>query len=174
MQTKAIWFVVGVIVLALLGYGFMDRDEKTEDMEIGEVPESQEVMEGKKMAFSEFIKGGGSYKCEVHQNINGGDNVGTVYVSNGMTRGEFEMTTGGKIITMSMIARDGYSYSWSTMTPGMGMKVKIVSPDTMNPGTKTPSQSFDTDEIGDYDCDPWTLDTSKFAVPTDIKFQSLN
>jgi hypothetical protein len=129
---------------------------------------------GKKMAFSEFMKQGGSYKCTVNQNIGGTESKGTTYMSEGMVRGEFVTVAQGMSMTASLIVRDGYTHSWTSMMPTMGFKSKVVTSAPSDTEADTSgTYSFDGNQIGDYDCQPWTPDASMFALPSGTTFTEM-
>src|SRR6185295_13570004 len=103
------WILVGAIVV--VGGYFAFSKNKAADMngtsnqgEQAQVPSEA----GKKMAFSDFVKQGGSYKCTVTQDVNGTQTQGTTYLSGGMMRGDFSTQAQGTNMTMTMIVRDGY------------------------------------------------------------------
>lgn len=131
---------------------------------------------GKKIAFSEFIKQSGSYKCTVNQSLNNTVTKGTTYLSNGMIRGEYNTKVSGMSVDSTILVRDGYTYSWNSMMPSMGFKMKVqTTTNTPNVGASASgSYSFNAEQIGDYDCQAWTVDQSKFAVPTTITFKEMS
>jgi hypothetical protein len=59
----------------------------------------------------------------------------------------------------------------------MGFKVKIPdSANNVNGNTNTDVQgtySWNAEQIGDYNCEPWTVDQSKFELPKGITFTEL-
>ncbi|MFZ2522405.1 MAG: hypothetical protein WAX44_00510 [Minisyncoccia bacterium] len=187
MSTKTIGSIVVVLIVVVAGYLFFGN-KSTDDkvMESGEVMENKtlevstnttgnttESQMGKKMAFSDYMKGNGSYKCDVHQDFSGTDSHGIIYISGGMVRGDYETSIQGTTMQMTMVVKDGYSYTWNSMMPGSGFKSKIT--EGSNSTKQTPSNySFDANQIGEYDCQSWTPESSKFSVPTNIKFQSVN
>jgi len=148
-----------------------DRD----NLETSAPLESTNPNAGKKMAFSEFIKQNtGSYKCTVDQDIDGSITAGTTYVSDGMIRGEYNTKVQNINVDTTFIVRDGFSYSFTSLAPTMGFKVKITEPKAGDTTTATSgSYSFNAEKIGDYNCEPWTLDASKFTVPTNITFKEI-
>ncbi len=137
-------------------------------------PNGDKPTSGKKMAFSEFLKTGGSYKCEVNQYVNNIESKGTTYINDGMVRGEFNTRVNGMNMDSTLIVRDGYTYSWTSMMPSAGFKAKVVAQkgDT-NTGTSG-TYSFNSEQIGDYNCEAWSLDASKFTIPTDITFTDVS
>lgn len=182
---KTITWVIVMVILIGGGYYALNSDVELEELNNSKEQTSDSVEEnnpnstqGKKMAFSQFLKQGGSYKCEVNQYIGGDyENVtkGITYVSDGMIRGEYNSKTQNISVDSTVIVRDGYTYSWTSMAPTMGFKAKVVTDGQTNTNTGTSGNySWNADQIGDYSCEPWAVDISKFTVPTNINFQELN
>jgi hypothetical protein len=133
---------------------------------------------GKKMAFGQFIKQGGSYQCTVNQYIDAGyssTTKGTVYISDSNIRGDFATQVQGMKIDTSFILRDGFAYTWTSLA-NTGYKSKVTPQANTNTATDTKlsgSFNWNADMIGDYDCAPWTVNTSVFAIPANITFQEI-
>lgn len=130
---------------------------------------------GKKMAFSEFVKQGGSYQCTVNQYIDAGmsqTTQGTVFIDSGKVRGDFATKIQGMSIDTSFIVRDGFAYTWTSMT-SMGFKspVTVGANASGSTGATSGTYTWNAQQIGDYDCKPWTTDASKFTLPTSITFK---
>lgn len=164
MSKTTIGVIIGVVVL--VGAYFLLTSNK--GAENGPMNGKSQGGTEKKMAFSEFVKQGGSYKCSVVQALSDMENSGTVYFSGNMVSGEYNTVAEGRAITTYFIFRDGYSYTWSSFAPNTGFKVKEET-DTETRGT----YSWDASQIGDYNCESWTPDQARFAVPTDVTFQEL-
>jgi len=167
MPKTAIWVIV-ILVVLVGGYFLLSGGKSEPAMEEG--PEMTE----KKMAFSDFIKNpGGSYRCDVKMALSDFENSGVVYISGNMLRGEFTTVAEGMEVTTYIINRDGYTYTWSSATPGTGYKIMVAgesgSPDAPPAGT----YSWDASQIGDYNCVEWQVDASVFAVPTNVTFQEI-
>ncbi len=125
----------------------------------------------KKIAFSEFIKQGGSYKCMVTQTVATMTTMGTVYLDNGKVKAEFEVSVAGQTISTSMIIRDGYSYTWTSNSPTKGFKTKIATGGQGNSSTGTKGTIvWDGSQIGDYSCEPWVAEASMFEIPKTVTF----
>jgi hypothetical protein len=173
MSKTWIWVLVAIVVIvggfwAVFGAKNMDQTSEVSD-------NTTSVPEEKKMAFSDFIKQGGAYKCSVAQNVGGISTNGITYIDSGRVRGEYTATVQGTKVDSTMILRDGYTYSWSSMMPGQGFKTKVATSATGN--TSAPSSgaySFNADAIGDYNCEAWSVDESKFTVPTNITFKTVS
>ena len=175
--------LVGIIlVLIVIGGYFAYTKTRSKSEELGNVnpganSQNSEVgtvnPNGKKMAFDAFVRQGGSYQCTVHQSVNNVDSVGTVYVANGNMSGQFDTTVSGQTMTSNMIMKDGYMYSWSSMSPNMGFKMAIAG----NAGTGTngtmANAYADAPQFGDYDCQAWNGDSSKFTPPASVKFSEI-
>lgn len=163
-----------IVVVVILGGYFVFSGNK--GIKIGELGNTnQEQQTGKKMAFSQFLKQGGAYKCEVKQSMGDFENSGTMYFSGKNMRGEFSAVAEGKTMTTSFISRDGYSYTWSSLTPSMGIKVKAVE-NTETPGTDVNASgayAWNADQIGDYNCENWVADAAKFELPKNVIFQEI-
>jgi hypothetical protein len=172
---------IGIIVLiGALGTGayFVFKPEASVAPEIeikSEVSDTgTEAAAGKKMAFAEFIKQGGSYVCTVNQEVNNTTANGTVYISGTNLRGEFKTSYNGTNMNISTIVRDEYAYTWTSMMPSMGFKSKVVAPTGANTSAGTSgSYSWNAEAIGDYSCDPWTIDASKFVLPSGVTFSEV-
>lgn len=172
MQKIIMWVVI-VGVLAVGGYFALNPKNADEGAVVPE--ETTETMtEEKKMAFGEFVKGGGAYKCTVAQHVGDVTSNGTVYINDQMLRGEFNSAVNGLNVDSNMIVRDGYTYTWSSMTPNMGFKIKVAENTAGDVGASaSASYAWNSETIGDYDCEPWSIDASLFTVPANITFQEM-
>lgn len=171
--------IIGGILLVIVivgGYFSINKNKKVEEIKSEENKVEVKNTSGKKMAFSEFIKNGGSYKCTVHQYVGQTDTVGTTYVNSGMVSGKYETKVNGMNIVSNVLVRDGYSYSWNSIMPGTGFKSKVIDTPKDNPvpAPTSGSYSFNAEQIGDYDCKPDKVDQALFAIPASITFKEIN
>ncbi len=131
---------------------------------------------GKKIPFSELLKQGGSYQCTVDQYVGDMTSKGTVFIDKDRIRGEFSTTVQGMNVDTSMIVRDNFTYTWSSLMAGKGFKAKVVEvvggDAAVNTGTSG-TYSFNASQIGDYDCKEWSVDESKFVLPTNVTFTEI-
>ncbi len=167
-QVKTILSVLLAVVVVVGGYFALRTAPQTAN-----APVESSDNANKKMAFADFMKSGGTYKCTVNQSVNGVDTKGTTYLDNGMIRGEFSNKIQGYNIDVTFIVREGFTYTWTSMMPNTGFKSKVMMGSTSgsNAGTSG-SYSFNAEQIGDYDCQPWNADTSMFTIPANITFTS--
>jgi hypothetical protein len=167
-MSKTLSAIVVVVVLIVGGY-FIVKAKKPAEAPVvqNEGKKSGEESTGKKIAFSELVKQGGSYKCEVKQAMSDVENSGTVYMSGTNMRGDFSTIAEGRTMQSYFIMKDGYMYNWSSFAPTMGVKIKAdASAQAQAEGTYT----WSADQVGDYNCEPWTADETKFTPPSEVKF----
>lgn len=162
---------MGVLIVAVVVVGgyFLLTSKKAVDT-------NTEVRgeETKKIAFSELVKQGGSYKCDVKQAMSDFENSGTVYMNGSNLRGDFSTIAEGRPIDTSFIFRDGYSYTWSSALSTMGFKMKVPANAEMNGAIDASgTYGWSANQIGDYNCEPWTVDQSKFALPAGMTFTEI-
>ena len=172
MSKNLIISIAVVVVLAAVGGYFLIPSLMNNTQSGENQVNNPNENSGKKMAFSDFVKQGGSYQCEVNQSTDEIETKGTAFIHNGMVRGEYSTNLDGMNLTSTVIVRDGFAYSWNSLVPNTGFKVKT----TANGSTSSEASgeySFSPDQIGDYDCQPWAADDSKFTVPTSITFKEV-
>ncbi len=116
---------------------------------------------------------GGDHECSFTETNDMSDSTGQVYISGSKIRGDFNTTVkavSDMKVESHMISDGEFVYTWSSMLP-TGMKMPVV--ESSSATTSTDSQTFDYNQKLDYDCRPWTVDASKFVVPTEIKFTEI-
>lgn len=158
--------VIGAIVIGI--YSIASKDNKVKNDNVVVTPSTEQKPAGKKIAFSEFVKQNGSYKCSVDQTTGDFESKGTVYIKNGDMSGEFSTIAEGRDVKSYIIMKDGYMYTWSSASPQFGAKMAVKTDNSIN---TSGTYSWDPQQIGDYNCSDWTVDESKFTIPATIKFQ---
>jgi hypothetical protein len=98
---------------------------------------------------------------------------GTFYIAQGgeRLRGDFTSTIGGQTIESHLIRNDGFNYTWSSSL-NQGAKIKI-EPEVKSQVTAQKNTQMPIDENTVYDCTPWSIDPSKFVLPSGIEFIDL-
>lgn len=174
--------IVSVLIAgAIVGGIFFLKSDKVSESEIANQQQNQEDSQNqntetnsKKMAFADFVKQGGSYECTIKQYVAGTETSGTAFIGEGMIRGEYSTQTQGLTVNTSVIVRDGFAYTWTSMAPTMGFKAKVVEDTTTNAATSiSGSYSFNAEQIGDYDCKAWAFDAGKFTLPAGVTFREV-
>lgn len=181
MNKTTLFTLLGVAVIIVAGILiFKNKTPQTPTDTVNTTPDSASaggtMLAGKKMAFSEMVKQGGAYQCSVDQYLDAGMQQmtkGTVYVDDGKIRGEYSTTVQGMTIDTRVIVRDGFAYTWTSMA-SIGYKAPVVETVGGDASVGTAGKySWNDQLIGDYDCKPWSPDSSKFTVPTNITFQTM-
>lgn len=188
MTKTTIFSIIGaVIIIAVATVLIITNKPKTTDQdnlanqETDQTTQSNDDMSsnapsGKKMAFVDFVKQGGSYQCDVNQYIDSAYSAttkGKVYIAGGNIRGDYKTIVQGMNINSSMIVRDEMVYTWTSLS-STGYKSKVTADSTANTQAGASGNfSWNAEMVGDYDCTPWTTDASMFTIPASITFQEL-
>jgi len=140
--------------------------------------EEKAVLGTNKMTALELMKQGGSYKCGWDQSQNGSTSNIIVYIDGQMLRQEMKMKTPTIDIESSILVKDGYQYSWNSMTPGIATRTRMVENTGIYLKPNTPASSMEVTLAGldeqaqapGYSCQSWTADASIFTPPANVKF----
>lgn len=179
MTAKIILWIVIIAGVAAGGAALIQHTEK-EPTELSQEATGEELQQssGKKMAFSAFLQSDkGSYRCTVDQYLNDMDSDGVVYLEGGKIRGDFTTIAEGKPIATSFVIKDGYQYVWSDAAP-VGMKMAVEAGATGSAAAQAQGvYSWDAEQIGAYDCQPWLTrenHEARFALPSGVSFTDLS
>lgn len=177
--------LIGVVVL--VGVGFLiwggEKKDKSSNEELtadqimqqekeNEINSSEESF-NEKTSMSALVKKGGNYMCTVSHGTEVGDTKGTVYIAKDKIRGDFttNITVAGMgdmgNIDTHMISDGESTYTWSSASPE-GFKGPIDSESQTGSSSQVP-----TNQELDYKCVGWTVDDSKFSLPTNITFKQI-
>lgn len=167
MQKIILWFVVGIILVAVGYYGVTYKASHPKNETT--TPE----VSGKRTTFAEFLKRNDTGKCSVTQDISGIETTGTILTFNGMMRGEFGSEINGKIIKTDFLVRDGYNYTWTSTASDAGFKAKTTSLNKVRTDPELNSIWFNADTVVEYDCQPWLADQTKFLLPLGVTFKDV-
>lgn len=172
LKQKQLMVAIAVIILLLLGVGgyfLFSKNQLPSQNQTSNTTSGQE--NGSAMnSLVDLLAGGGNVTCnfDVPSDENGNSSKGTVYISNGNMRGDFQTTQDGKVTSMSMIRKGNDNYVWGDgMETGMKM---TLSPEDLKGKTNEASKYVDLNKKVDYRCNPWGVDSSKFNPPSNIRF----
>jgi hypothetical protein len=167
--------IVGVIVVGGIWASMSGKSSQTVDSTTS-VKSSMVSADGSfKGSLADLMKGGKSYQCTVNQTVEGITSTGTVYVSGEEhIRGDFTSTIPSYgNVKSSMITDASSVYVWTSMM-SQGFKSPRTTENTKVTGnTEAMKQGLDINQQLDYNCTPWTVDMSVFAVPTNITFKTM-
>ena len=148
--------------------------------------------------FAQFVNEGGSYRCTVSSDTSLAEGAdisadtpeegvvadevvvedrkidGTVFVKDGMLRGEYTTLANESVVNLAFITREGASYTWIPDTK-IGFVVNFTSsedPDIQKSAMET--YTFNLEEIGSYECYEEDVDINLFELPDGVRFQDLS
>ncbi len=112
---------------------------------------------------------GKNLMCTIDESSATSTVTGTMYISGNMMSGEFTSSSKGSLGMISHMIRNGDTvYAWSA---SQGAKMTF----TNLTGTSAQSKSsVNLDQKVGYKCSDWSVDNSKFAVPTNVKFTDVS
>jgi hypothetical protein len=125
-----------------------------------------------KSSLLDILESGATQNCTFTYNDKGSKTEGSVYIE-GTTkmRGDIKLTSSdNKVTNFSMIRVSDTTYVWG-FQGNTGYKMS-VSPKELSTNDYVKGY-LNTDYKTDYKCENWNPDSSKFAVPTNVKFTDL-
>lgn len=139
--------------------------------------ETSEAMERSTLA--SLFGRGENLMCDYAYSDDFGTQEGTVYVSGERVRGDFMMVGNDDAQTIAHIIRDDeYHYTWGTYdgeTYGTKINLADFDADAEAPAeSESDAPNLNYDHEYDFDCSPWSVDASKFTVPTDVTFTDIS
>jgi hypothetical protein len=161
--------VGAIIILGLGGFFFLNKNKSNSPEQVTQESEAETQMAGAQ-SFKDLMKLSSSQTC-TFQDTETGSN-GTVYGGSGKVRGDFTTQANGQTVGSHVISDGQTVYVW-TDGQTQGMKMSLASIESMTPDT-TNKNSVDFDKKVDYDCDSWSVDFSKFELPSGVEFQSMD
>jgi len=176
----AVLVVVGVGVFATRGTTDNQVSQiggNSAEVPLGEAGEGVgELVSGN---IKDLIMRGASLRCDFkHVDDRGGSTAGTVFTSGEQMRGDFEYNeAGGAVTKSSMIRNEEFTYIWGSGEES-GIKIRTPNEDvdaTLPVQDVVGSTQFDpSTENVDYNCVPWSVQTSTFEPPSDVPFTDLS
>ena len=167
MNKNVIWgIVVGVFVILLAGYGWMNRGASDP------LDDGDDVATTTAGSFRSLLAMPGSQMCEFSQVGEGNEATGTVYIADGMMRGDFNIIMNGTASLGHMIVKDDQVFVWLD-GGALAMKMMMTAVASTKSGPNQNPLNLDQENVS-YDCDPWSKDTSKFDEPNNIQFTDLS
>lgn len=121
-----------------------------------------------------LLKSGKTQKCTFSsEDPNSGSTERTVYLTGNQMRSDISMTINGKSSAINMIRNGNDTYIWGSSIPNnMGIKMTISQDDLIS---DTASKNYlDVTQKVDYKCESWTVNSTVFSLPTNIKFSDIS
>jgi len=160
---KALWGLVIIIIIGLGAYFILHGNKA---MAPSSTTSSTAPTAGGMQSLSALVAAGSPVTCQFASTTPQGRMQGTMYIANGMVAGDFttQNPQAGTVNT-HMLTRDNTSYVWTSLST-TGFKSTINAANANN----APSQGVSYSQPMDYQCQPWTVDSSKFSLPANISF----
>lgn len=124
----------------------------------------------------DIISKGGNLQCSFSATDDQAKSqtAGTIFASDNRFAEVATVTISGVAAAqqMNVISDGSYVYSWSSDAKTPGIKMKLESNQTTGQANEKANASLD--KKMDMKCGNWTVDTSKFTVPTNITFTDVS
>ncbi len=123
----------------------------------------------------DLIDRGGSVVCDWDGEVSGSLIKGKTYINNGKLSAEGKMTTKGVTSNVNLVANKDSATGWMTIpviNQKVGYKIDISKlKEYSNSSDAVKKQAYEqAKKTYSFKCSEWSVDESKFKVPTDIKF----
>ncbi len=177
---------IAVIIIIVLGLGWWIYSKPSTDTAVPTTTSTSTVLGNtdspsaggntnngtptQQTTFKSIITQKGSYQCTYNQATQAGQTISTIYIADGMLRGEFRDTDS---VGNMMIYNKGTLYVWQEgKTTGTKTKVNTLAQlPAIIPRDLTSGSSLGSgiNSVG-WDCHQWTMKASLFTPSTAIKF----
>lgn len=165
--------IIGIVAsLAVVGGGtyVAMNPEIIASITGGVANEMEENMENENASvgstFADLVARGQAVTCTFsHDDGAGNRSSGTVYMTGGATQIRGDFTVESPVASSATFIRTGgYNYIWGPAMP-QGVKTKVENETELMEG-----QEGGIDEDTEFSCQAWTVDSSKFSLPSGIQF----
>lgn len=165
--------VVVIVIIAAVFLVTRNKGAKTEVASNTEATSQASSASTESGSIKSLIAAGKSQKCTYSvQGDSGAASEGTIYVGDGKMRGDF--TASSMSGQTHMINMGDTTYMWSD-DGKMAIKMAFdpnAAVANANTGAQT-SQSASIEENHDFKCEGWSVDGSKFELPSGVNFTEL-
>ncbi len=160
--------IVGFIALSVLGVGgYLLVGRSFLGSEVSRNP-SGPMQSG---SFRSLAASVAPRRCSIISGSGPSATNGVLYIASGNVRGDFTGSAGAGSVESHMIVKRNVSYIWSSAT-AQGFKMSV--PSASSGGQESVSGSLSYDQTVEYSCEPWSVDQSKFSLPTGISFSDVS
>lgn len=176
-MNKKIAIGVGVIIVIALLAGFFMRNKNSAEVkdDMGKTLPEQEAAQpqGMQNTLKGLLGMGQSQTCTY--TVGEGLGTGTVYINGGKMSMETMVKTGSTTTTSHMVMDGKTSYSWvDGQKTGYKMDFEAMQGNTIKGDVNNSGQAnIDPNKQFDFKCSRWSVDNSKFALPTGVEFTDM-
>lgn len=177
MNSKVIAVVVGLVLLLGAGGIFLYSKNSPSTNTSSTNPEPTKAQQSSaQSSLADLLLGGKNQTCTFSSKVTEGTSTeGTVYLSGTKMRGDITNTSKDGKVSMFYMIRDGdTTYIWGSSLP-TGIKMTLSADDLKNnTGDASKYAGTFSSVKSDYKCSGWSVDSSKFTVPTNVKFTDVS
>jgi len=167
MKNKALLYGLGAVALAVIGGAAVLNMTGNFPGQSATVVDAELVRES--TSLTELLARTDARVCSIDTTAGGATTEGLIYVAGGNMRGDFTTNANGQTVKSHMIVSNGNSYLW-TDASNQGFYLPFS---TMSGGEGSATSGIDASAKMEYACAAWTPEPEKFALPTNITFQSI-
>jgi len=164
-----LFLVLSVVVLSACGKKETPGAVVQERAE--EAVSDQESLKG---SIKDLLGLGKNVECKWSAEDEGMEMSGVAWVSGKKTRTEMKVSTPDGEMESYFLSDGETAYSWGSMGPGFKFKLSDFEQEAEEADFEEGEGQFkDFNKEYEYKCKPWTVDQSKFVVPTGIEFADM-
>jgi hypothetical protein len=159
--------LITIIVIVILGiggvaaYALMSKPA-TKNTANPMLQQTSENVQSQPKSLRELMTSAQNQECSFTDTETGSN--GNVYIGVGQVRGDFNSISNGSTVGSHIISTGEDVYVWMDGQQN-GFKISLSA--LSNTGLQDAStKAVDPDKKVDYSCNSWTVDSSKFALPT--------
>lgn len=170
-QKLIIGIVVLVIVVGAVWAMTNKKSAPSDSSSDKNIENTNVIKDTKAQSLKALMAANTPQECAFQNSADSSASEGKVYLAKGMMRGDFTSTSGGQTFTSHMITKDGSVYSWVD-NMDTGFKTSIDA-DAQAQTDNDQKQAVDINQELNYNCKPWSTNTSTFELPANITFNDL-
>ncbi len=176
MQNKqAIIGIVAAVIILVGAVGVYFFTQKNKETQPNTTTATQETNEESSLEsdLTSILKSGKTQQCTfIYADESGNSTNGTAYIAGDQMRTNVTSATNGKSSTIYVIRNGDDNYIWGSDFPNnTGLKMTLsIEEYASNEDSK---KYFDPNLKADYKCKDWTVDSTMFSLPANIKFQDI-
>lgn len=168
MNQKIVIAIIAIVVI-VGGVFYFTRPKQTTEVASNKEATSSAETSMQSGSIKSLIEAGGSQKCTYKTTEAKYNSSGTVYVSGGKMRGDFESESDGQNQKSHMIYDGNVGYLWMD-GQSTGFKMAL-DPKASESGNS--AQSVDTNKNYEFSCEKWNVDSRAFELPSGVTFSEL-
>ncbi|MBP9686690.1 MAG: hypothetical protein KBD66_02735 [Candidatus Doudnabacteria bacterium] len=176
-MNKKIAIGVGVVLVIALLAGYAMRNKDTNQVNSSNTKTEQQVQVNQtttqQTSLKALMTSGGARTCTY--TVGEGMGSAVAFFTNGKMRSDIQVQAGQTNIVSHMLIDGQTSYSWiDGQKTGYKMDLAAMQGNpTKGDINNTGQANIDPNKNFDFKCSDWSVDTSNFAVPTNVEFTDM-